>query len=121
MPAVIKRPLDKPQARILEIIGGGDMMKENETIKIIKQRRSVRQFSKKQISEDHLQTVINAGLYAPSGGTNFEEDIYFTVIQDKSILHKINSLAKEMAQLSNRFSGSACLRPHSLAVLFFGF
>jgi nitroreductase len=52
-------------------------MNENETIKIIKQRRSIRQFLEKQISENDLNTIINTGLYAPNGGTNLEEDIYF--------------------------------------------
>jgi nitroreductase len=76
-------------------------MNENETIKIIKQRRSIRNFSEKQISENDLNTIINAGLYAPSGGTDFEKDIYFTIIQNKNILNKINSLAKEAAKQSS--------------------
>jgi nitroreductase len=75
-------------------------MNENEAIKIIKQRRSIRQYLEKQISENDLNTIISAGLYAPNGGTNFEEDICFTIIQNKNILEKINLLAKEAASQS---------------------
>jgi nitroreductase len=75
-------------------------MNENETIKIIKQRRSVRRFLEKQISEDDLNAIINAGLYAPNGGTNLEEDVCFTIIQNKDVLDKLNLLAKEAAKQS---------------------
>jgi nitroreductase len=70
----------------------------NETIKIIKRRRSIRQFLEKQISENDLKVIIHAGLYAPNGGTNLEEDICFTIIQNKDVLNKINLLAKEAAK-----------------------
>ncbi|MDR1616038.1 MAG: nitroreductase family protein [Syntrophomonadaceae bacterium] len=76
-------------------------MNENETIRIIKQRRSTRRFSEKQVSEDDLNTIINAGLYAPNGGTDFEKNVYFTIIQNENILNKINSLAKEAAGQSS--------------------
>ena len=76
-------------------------MNENETINIIKQRRSVRQFSDRQILENDLNTIINAGLYAPHGGTHFEEDVYFTAIQNQRILNKVNLLAKETAKQSS--------------------
>jgi nitroreductase len=75
-------------------------MNENETLKIIQQRRSIRQFLEKQISENDIKTIINAGLYAPSGFTNLEKDIYFTIIQNKNILNTINVLAKEAAKQS---------------------
>jgi nitroreductase len=76
-------------------------MTENETIKIIKQRRSIRKFLEKQVSGENINAIIHAGLYAPNGGTNLEEDIYFTIIQNKSILNKINFLAKEAAKQSS--------------------
>jgi nitroreductase len=75
-------------------------MDQNGTIKIIKQRRSVRNYSEKQISEDTLNLIIEAGIYAPNGGGNIEKDIFFTVIQNKEVLNKINLLAKEFAQKS---------------------
>jgi nitroreductase len=76
-------------------------MEQNETMKIIKQRRSVRDYNEKQISADDLHVIIEAGIYAPNGGGNIEKDIYFTIIQNKGILQKINLLAKEFAGQSN--------------------
>ena len=40
----------------------------NETLKIIKQRRSIRSFKDEQIKEEELQAVLEAGLYAPNAG-----------------------------------------------------
>jgi nitroreductase len=76
-------------------------MYQNETIKTIKLRRSVRSYADKQISEDDLNLIIDAGIYAPNGGGNIENDIYFTVVQNNDILNKINALSKETAKQSN--------------------
>jgi nitroreductase len=77
-------------------------MNSNETIGIIKQRRSVRNYAEKQVSEDDLRIIIDAGMYAPNGGGNIEQDIYFTVIQNGNILSKINMSAKDFAKRSGR-------------------
>jgi nitroreductase len=75
-------------------------MHENETLKIIKQRRSVRSYTEKQVSESDIATILDAGLYAPNGGGNIGEDVFFTIIQDKELLQKINFLSKEAAKKS---------------------
>jgi nitroreductase len=75
-------------------------MCQNETIKIIKQRRSTRNYRDKQVTDNDLNTIIEAGLYAPNGGGNIEQDIYFTIIQNRDMLGKINRLAKEFAKQS---------------------
>jgi nitroreductase len=75
-------------------------MTENETIKIIKQRRSTRKFLEKQVSENDLSTLVQTGLYAPHGSGDIEQDINFTIIQNKDILDKVNLLAKEAAKQS---------------------
>ena len=41
-------------------------MPTNETLKTIKYRRSIRSFNSEQIKDDELQTVLEAGSYAPS-------------------------------------------------------
>ncbi len=43
-------------------------MVENETLKIIKQRRSIRSFTEEQIKEEELQVVLEAEMYAPNAG-----------------------------------------------------
>jgi nitroreductase len=67
----------------------------NETLKIIKQRRSIRSFKDEQIKEEELQAVLEAGLYAPNAG---DQAWHFTVIQDTELLNKLNIAAKEAAK-----------------------
>jgi nitroreductase len=38
----------------------------NETLKIIKQRRSIRSYKGEQIEDEELQAVLEAGMYAPN-------------------------------------------------------
>ena len=66
----------------------------NETLKIIKQRRSIRSFKDEQIKEEELQAVLEAGLYAPNAG---DQAWHFTVIQNKELLDRLNLAAKEAA------------------------
>jgi nitroreductase len=74
------------------------IMFKNEVLKIIKQRRSIRNYQEKQISDNDLNIIIDAGLYAPNSGGNIEQNICFTIIQDKNILDKINFMAKGFAK-----------------------
>lgn len=41
----------------------------NQTLEIIKNRRSIRNYKEEQISEAELQAILEAGLFAPSGAT----------------------------------------------------
>jgi len=67
----------------------------NETLKIIKQRRSIRSFKNEQIKEEELQAVLEAGLYAPNAG---DQAWHFTVVQNKELLDRLNIAAKETAK-----------------------
>ena len=53
----------------------------NETIQTIFHRRVIRRFDTKQIDEDLLQQILEAGLYAPSAGG--KQGVIFVVCQDK--------------------------------------
>ncbi|MEL7567103.1 MAG: nitroreductase family protein [Dehalobacterium sp.] len=75
--------------------GRDDLMIVNETLKIIKQRRSVRSYKDEQIKEEELQAVLEAGLYAPNAG---DQAWHFTVVQNKEILDRLNLAAKEAAK-----------------------
>jgi nitroreductase len=83
---------------LYKIILGGNSMSTNEVIKNIKERRSIRNYTEKQIPDNDLNTIIEAGIYAPNGGGDIENDIYFTIVQNKNVLNKLNSLAKEAAK-----------------------
>jgi nitroreductase len=67
----------------------------NETLKIIKQRRSIRSFKEEQIKEEELQAILEAGRYAPYA---WEQAWHFTAIQNKELLDRLNLAAKEAAK-----------------------
>lgn len=70
-------------------------MIENETLKVIKQRRSIRSFKEEQIKEEELQAVLEAGMYAPNAG---DQAWHFTVVQNRELLERLNLAAKEAAR-----------------------
>ncbi len=67
----------------------------NETLKIIKQRRSTRSFKEEQIKDEELQAVLEAGLYAPNAG---DQAWHFTVVQNRELLDRLNLAAKDTAR-----------------------
>jgi nitroreductase len=70
-------------------------MISNETLKIIKQRRSIRSYKDEQIKDEELQTVLEAGQYAPNAGG---QAWHFTVVQNRELLDRLNLAAKEAAR-----------------------
>ena len=70
----------------------------SETLKNIKSRRSTRMYLQEQIKEDEVQSIIEAGIYAPSA--NNQQSWHFTVVQNKEIIDRMNSQFKEMAKKS---------------------
>ena len=55
-------------------------MKTNEVLENIKARRSVRAYTSQQVSEEDLQAILEAAIYAPSG--MHLETWHFTAIQN---------------------------------------
>lgn len=72
-----------------------ELLMSNETLKIIKQRRSCRSYQDKQITEDELQAILEAGQFAPNAG---DQAWHFTVIQNREMLARLNLAAKEAAR-----------------------
>ncbi len=69
------------------------MTEARDLIDVILNRRSVRQYTQRQISEDDLRTILTCGLYAPSGrGCQFSR---FIVIQDPAVLEELNQLIQK--------------------------
>lgn len=66
----------------------------NEVLKAIKSRRSVRQYKEEQISQESLDLIIEAGVYAPTAHN--EQPWHFTVIQNEEMLKHINEKVKEL-------------------------
>jgi len=65
----------------------------NEVIHVIKQRRSVRAYQEKQLKEDDLQTILEAGLWAPSAHNS--QPWHFTVIQDPDLIRHMSTISSE--------------------------
>ncbi len=65
----------------------------NETLKTILNRRSFRAYKPEQIKDEELQTILEAGKYAPSGGGT--QPWHFTAIQKSDVLQKINAVCRE--------------------------
>ena len=78
---------------------------ENEVLKAIEERRSIRRFKKEQVTNEQLNAVLEAGTWAPTGiGT---QDPFIVAVQDerqKAILSKIN--AEIMGTKSDPFYGA---------------
>jgi nitroreductase len=72
----------------------------NETLDIIKKRRSVRSFKQEQISDSEIATIIEAGTYAPSG--RGDQSWQFTVVQNAELLNELSEAIKRIyATLDN--------------------
>lgn len=71
----------------------------NETIRVIKNRRSHRKYRPEQIGEAELHAIIETAIYAPSGMN--QQKWHFTVIQNKDILNKMVSRARENLRKSD--------------------
>ena len=60
----------------------------NEILENIFSRRSVKKYNDKEVSNDDLQTIVKAGLYAPSG-RNMQSAI-MVVVKNKELCLKKN-------------------------------
>ncbi|MGC8895271.1 MAG: nitroreductase family protein [Candidatus Bathyarchaeia archaeon] len=65
----------------------------NETIKIIKSRRSIRLFKAEQIRDSELQEILECALLAPNARN--QQKWHFTVIQNRDVLNRMVNLLKE--------------------------
>lgn len=65
----------------------------NEVLRTIKSRRSIRNFKQEQISQENIDLILEAGIYAPSAHN--EQPWHFTVIQNQGFLKQINDTVRE--------------------------
>ena len=59
-------------------------------LELIKNRRSIRKYEKKQISLEDLEKIIEAGLYAPNAGGR--QSPYIVAIRDRELVNLIGKL-----------------------------
>ncbi|MDR2966901.1 MAG: nitroreductase family protein [Methanobacteriaceae archaeon] len=65
---------------------------------VIHNRRSVREYTGEQLKDEEIEKILNAGIMAPTAKA--EEPWYFTVIQNKELLKKINETSLELMKNS---------------------
>jgi nitroreductase len=65
----------------------------NETIKVIKDRRSIRKYKAKQITDSEVQKVLDCAIYAPNARN--QQMWHFTVIQNKDMLNRMVDIIRE--------------------------
>ena len=64
----------------------------NDIMKCILERRSIRKYKSGQITQAELNTILEAGLYAPSAGGR--QETLFVVTQDKEMNEKLGRINK---------------------------
>lgn len=67
---------------------------ENEVIKCLKERRSIRKFKTEQISDDELKTVLEAGTWAPTGMGY--QDPWIVAVQNPELIEKLSRMNNEV-------------------------
>jgi nitroreductase len=65
----------------------------NETLKVIRNRRSIRRFKEEQIPDSELEEILECALFAPNARN--QQKWHFTVIQNKGMLDRMENIMKE--------------------------
>ncbi|MCL2695902.1 MAG: nitroreductase [Clostridiales bacterium] len=77
----------------------------NQTTKDLCLRRSIRAYQDKQVPKDVLETVLEAGIYAPSGSGR--QPLRLVVVQDKALLGELSKMnAAVMGKDTDPFYGA---------------
>ncbi len=66
----------------------------NETLKVLRERRSIRSYQKKQIAPEELEAILEAGLWAASG-MNFQTPV-LVAVQDPETVALMSRLNAEI-------------------------
>ncbi|MBD5503624.1 MAG: hypothetical protein HDR09_07750 [Lachnospiraceae bacterium] len=64
----------------------------NEVLENMMARRTIRRFKEEQISEEELQAVLDAGMYAPSAGGR--QGVLFVVSQNREMNEKLGRIKR---------------------------
>ncbi len=67
---------------------------KQEVLDCIKTRRSIRSFQEKQVPQDLLDAVLEAGTYAPSGMN--QQPVVLVAVQDPKLIQQIDRLNGEI-------------------------
>ncbi len=82
----------------------------NETLQVIKRRRSIRKYKPEQIADSDLQAILDAAIWAPSAMN--QQKWHFTVIQNKELLREITEVAREVMKSGPEFMAKRASDPN---------
>lgn len=69
---------------------------KNDTVNAIMERRSIRGYTDEPVSEDELYTILQCGLWAPSGRNS--QTTKFFVLRDKAAMERLQKEALESTE-----------------------
>ncbi|MBP5327944.1 MAG: nitroreductase [Bacteroidales bacterium] len=69
---------------------------DNEILRCLRERRSVRSFKPEQITDEELRAVLEAGTYAPTG-MNYQ-DPWIVAVQNREIMDQLVRMNKQFTQ-----------------------
>ena len=77
----------------------------NETLKLLEERRSVRAYRKEQITDEQLEEILQAGIWAPSAKN--QQSAVIVAVQDPATVAELSRLnAQVMGTNSDPFYGA---------------
>ena len=75
----------------------GITVNNNQVITTIKERSSARAYSPEQLTQEELNTILNAGLMAPTGMN--KQEIHFTVVKGYYVVRRSSHIIFTMKLL----------------------
>ena len=80
----------------------------NEVLQCLRERRSTKSYTDRQVPEALLDAVLEAGLYAPTGRNN--QNVVCVAVRDKKIRDQLSRMnAEVMGVDSDPFYGAPCV------------
>ena len=71
----------------------------NETLEVIKRRRSVRKFLPERIKQEELEAILEAGVYAATGHNS--QPWHFTVVENRALIDEMSEKTKAFMRESD--------------------
>lgn len=63
---------------------------DNEVLKAIRERRSIRRFKPEQVTDEELKTILEAGTWAPTG--HGSQDPWIVAVQNEALRKRLTRL-----------------------------
>ncbi len=85
------------------------VIEPEDFVEFVKTRRSIRAMSPEPIPREHLDAIVECGLYAPSGSN--QQPWHFAVITNRDLINQIkNAAAASVEQIKERISSASAAK-----------